>query len=415
MTMSQQRHIAVQRASIPYDLKFLPDQEFFFTSPQRQEEIFQTRYSKNISPNYLNSISTLFKEIVDACDLASDVKQIKISQSEVLRLTVEISTASVDLRLLAVRPCFEGHGMFTLVIYQLVKAARKNQIPHVKICNCCTKTTSVLKYLFGCAIQLDEKWSPLPTYVLSNLWELSASKLGLSEKLDFTEDVIWLNPAAFPTAAQLNHPGFVTTYYRLKYGANSMWQAGNLANYAGAAALEVEFQRTTGSEPGPHYIESINHMLAAFGRECDDKKLYEKRDLEKQTDTVFMHLCFLSKDDVTTVELKRIHVRPCFEGNHIITILIYQTIRFGLAINATRMVISCPKARQVAERKLGGTTFEKLLHLYYSTSSVALGISDAIADEEHTVLKLNPVAFPPASVLHHRRRRLIDVQMHMGC
>ena len=123
-----------------------------------------------------------------------------------------------------------------------------------------------------------------------------------------------------------------------------------------------------------------------------------------------MHLCLLSKDDVNTIELKRLHVRPCFRGNHIITLLIYQTIRLGIANNATRMVITCPHAWSTATRKFGGCVFENLQQLFYSISSESLGISDAIADDARTILKLNPAAFPPASVLQRRRLRLLEIQ-----
>jgi hypothetical protein len=306
--------------------------------------------------------------------------------------------------------------MLALAVYQLVKAARIAHIPRVFICDCCDKTTEALRHIFGAALKRSkESFSqPLPAFILSDLWQFSAENLRLSGKIvDDTSNVIRLKPAAFPTSIELNNQAFVTTHFRVKYGAHSMWKAPKMDHYAAAWRIEQEFQRTVGTGPGPNYIASINHMLAAFGRECNDKKIYEHRDIQKQTDTVFMHLCLLVKNDVSTVELKRIAVRPCFEGNHIVTILIYQTIRLGLAMDATRMVISCPKARWVAEQKLGASSFDKLKELYEATPADWLGISDAIADEEHTVLILDPSTFPSAATLEHRRQKLLGIEQRL--
>ena len=411
--MSQQRPVAIQRAPLPFDLVFLPDQTRLFGDPQEQEEAFQKRHGVLISHSYLKTVTKMFREIMSKCSVDSD--SVFDRFSEVLYLNGEITAKRIDLHYIVVRPCFEGYGMLALTVYQLVKAARINAIPIVRICDCCTKTVAALHHIFGDLIKSYDENSARPDYELSDLWQFSAENLRLSGKIvDDTSNVIRLKPAAFPTSIELNNQAFVTTHFRVKYGAQSMWKAPKMDHYAAAWRIEQEFQRTVGMGPGPNYIASINHMLAAFGRECNDKKIYEHRDIQKQTDTVFMHLCLLVKNDVSTVELKRIAVRPCFEGNHIVTILIYQTIRLGLAMDATRMVISCPKARWVAEQKLGASSFDKLKELYETTPADWLGISDAIADEEHTVLTLDPSAFPLASTLNRRRQRLIDVQRQLS-
>ena len=408
--MSQSRPVAVVRAPIPEELVYTANQRHYFYSPAKEEKVFQELFFKDISQDYLDGINAVLREIADACDQVTDKPVYHDGMTEVIRARVRISSESLSLTCVSVRPCFEGHGMLALFVYQLVKAARKNQIPCVNIDECCDKTVAVLEHLFGTELVIIPVVNSFPTCRISNLWEVSAEQLGLSEKANCTGDAIKLKPSAFPTAAQVNDQAYVSTHYRTKYGARSSWEAGDIDDYTGAMAVEAEFQRTVGREPGPHYVAAINHMLAAFGREVADKKLYEQRDLEKQTDTVFMHLCLLSKDDVNTIELKRLHVRPCFRGNHIITLLIYQTIRFGLANNATRLVITCPHAWPTAMAKFGGSVFEKLQQLFYSISSESLGISDAIADDAHTVLKLNPAAFPPAGVLQHRRLRLLALE-----
>jgi hypothetical protein len=215
--MSQSRVLAVSQAPIPSELVYSPSQQEHFALPQSIEQNFRGMYSDNISDEYLDGINTLLKELADACNQATSQTTYYGGEAEVVTIRVKINLSSLQLEAIIVRPCFEGHGMLAIIVYQLVKAAQNKQIPYVQINQCCDKTINVLHYLFRSLLTVIPIANHLPTCRISNLWQISAAYLRLNEKADCTEDAIKLKHVAFPTATQLNNQAYVSAHYHTKY------------------------------------------------------------------------------------------------------------------------------------------------------------------------------------------------------
>jgi hypothetical protein len=296
------RPVAVQSAPLPVDLVLDRQQVRYFGLPQDVETSFREYRGKDISPDYLDGVHTQFAKIVAACRSfppdapPRDTRSIG-NVSDVVDLVIAIINKNeIQLDWIAVRPCFEGHGTLTLVVYQLVLAARALGFPRVSVRMCCNKTCGVLDHKFDDAVVR----SPdrlTPNYTILDVWHprLSERGLDLTGKLMNNSPfdpsgALWLNPAAFPTAAQLNDANWVSARFRAKYGPLSVQRQLNLDAAPdfdpSATDMEGEFRRTAGPV-GPNYVDTINKMLTALGRsfhEYGDSGPWGDDDIIKQTD-----------------------------------------------------------------------------------------------------------------------------------
>ena len=418
------RAVAIQRAPLPYDLVFDGPQKVHFDSPEAQELMFKKHHGVDIGPGYLESVHALFKEIVVNCYFPPEAPEgaeryIK-RYSEVLYLNLVIyNKRSISLYWIVVRPCFEGHGMLALVMYQLALAACAAGIPQVGIYSCCPKTEDALVHTFGLDVECMLGHEGLPDYIIRDPGHLRMPK-GLVGKIDDSDiqEGIWLKPEAYPTAEQLNSQKYVTDYFHQKYGARpppiTPRIRPQLPTFAAdrdfdpsSAFLEAEFQRSMG-EIKPDYIDSLNRMIATLVRDCFAFK-DGVQELKKQTDTIFVHF-IISKDEedddaAPCINLRRVSVRPCFEGNRMIIFWVYQTILLALALyDHAHIVVTCPMARWAAKRKLGACVFDDANALKNRVWAETLGIQDMIVnDEDNNALELVKAVFPSAEALNAAR------------
>jgi hypothetical protein len=176
-------------------------------------------------------------------------------------------------------------------------------------------------------------------------------------------------------------------------------------------ALEANYAKYEGRDIHVNYISQINEGLQKICVVCQSSK--------KGSD--FEHI-FVSGDvmrvgvsnEKTSVDLRAISVRPCFEGHSALMMVIYQLFKIA---SPSRMVFvrDClPKTVAVLEHilnkfgilKVDYDNGEKYPDCYFSTMNVRLtaadfGIANAIIESDSSpLIQLNPHAFPTAAQLN---------------
>ena len=218
--------IAWVAAHVPTRLIYDPEQTAVYGTPLNLEEQF-AETAEHIRENYISQINVNFGEIWETC-------QIKVKKgnytgswpySDVISVRPLNEYNSVDIRHISVRPCFEGYGMFTITVYQMLKIAYALNKPYVYVRDCLPKTVAIMKYNFQRygILQIDQKreekgvhYPDCRLYTLEK--RLTAADLGIAHKIIElkSKSLIQLNPDAFPTAAELNDDDYVETHFHPK-------------------------------------------------------------------------------------------------------------------------------------------------------------------------------------------------------
>ena len=216
--MSKRRPTPSTRAHVPSSLVFDPKQLETFGTPQELEANFvEETGSHDIRPDYIEQINRAFAEVVEYCISArrygfierwTDVLNICVSVEENAQRPDDTVLAVVNI---SVRPCFEGNGILAVLMYQMLLIALfRGDVRKIVVVSCVAKSLAILKRKFG---QLAVRRSSNSTEIrnVQTLAEhISAESLGIALKIDNEEyGVVNLNPAAFPTAYQLNSEKWV--------------------------------------------------------------------------------------------------------------------------------------------------------------------------------------------------------------
>ena len=211
--------IAVLSAHVPTRLVFSAAQIALFGTPLELEAVY-AKYAAKIAENYVSTINKNLAIMWDKCQFSATRGAYTSigSNSDVVNMNILKGATCIDLRNISVRPCFEGYGTLTLVIYQLLKIAYTLNIPFVCIRGCLPKTVAILKYKFEqFGIFEIDKYNDC--FLCTEKLRLTASDLGIAHKIIESDESssIQLDPLMFPTAAELNNDEYVETHFESNY------------------------------------------------------------------------------------------------------------------------------------------------------------------------------------------------------
>ena len=124
----------------------------------------------------------------------------------------------IALNEIIVRPCFIGHGMLTLVVYQLLQIAwRRADVGRVVVERCVPTTALALKRKFGESVSLlegDFRYDYAFCDLKTTRDEISAETLGIGGKIESEVDgLLTLNANEFPSASDLSNQAYVDNMF----------------------------------------------------------------------------------------------------------------------------------------------------------------------------------------------------------
>jgi len=242
------RHVAIQRAPIPQTLVYDTAQKLSYESPLAIESDFSRKCGENMEDDYLAKVHDLFERLIQTGLKLQQNKRYEDSASLILEYSdvvcirgfnIYIKTREedkvprIELQSIVMRPCFQGYGMFTIVIYQLIRIALALHIKEVHMVECHSTMERIIRSKFkhhALLLPPTDDDEGLPTYVIANLASITPAFLRIETKLWTVEEakqvrdllpydtsvydlLVCLNPSAFPTAAQLNDQLAVDRHY----------------------------------------------------------------------------------------------------------------------------------------------------------------------------------------------------------
>ena len=211
------RSVAHSDAHIPTLLEYDRTQRSYFDSPQAVESSFRKHVSEHISRAYVTHLNRLLKDVAVFCMTSRPPCAHMEKWSDVLYVEISLQTnkkgqLNLWLHCILVRPCFQGHGMLTLLVYQmLVCAQQRGNIRKVIVQKCVPTTLAILHRKFGHLPCHQTRHNP-PNFVFTHLstMDLSSTISGLDAKIESRDGVLMtLRASAFPTSKQLNRPEWV--------------------------------------------------------------------------------------------------------------------------------------------------------------------------------------------------------------
>ena len=221
--MSQHRRVATLAAPIPTGYEHDPSQMIHFDTAEIFDRSFT--YTK-IRRNYVLLVNALLGRIDQACRLEKPLDEpgdewsteIVVDQMDVVTLQIESSYDAIVLDIIGVRPCFVGHRMFLVVMYQLIRlACATGKVLIVKTCY--PRTLAILKKYFVAGGMLDyDGDARYPDCVFRNHLAMrrlvTPAFLGISRIITEDRDgLVQLRADALPPAAALNDQAFVDRYF----------------------------------------------------------------------------------------------------------------------------------------------------------------------------------------------------------
>ena len=227
--MSSRRRVADLSTHVPSCLVFDPLQKSTFGDPRELERWFQGHRGEFISAGYITTqinpmLASISEFVEKATESTAPACSIKTFWTDVMRVTIIVDSQDDDpakgrtlmLGYIGVRPCFEGNGMLSIIVFQLLMTALyigDTIITKVLVAECVPKTVDILRHKFGSLVTVGEGETP---HVYFNDLEraadiVTADMLGIDLKIKSYEyfGILGLRPRAFPSAAKLNDPEWV--------------------------------------------------------------------------------------------------------------------------------------------------------------------------------------------------------------
>ena len=226
------RRVASLEAHVPSKLVFNAQQLAYFKTPQQFEDTF---HPTDIPHNYIwrfNNMLELMHKNMCRGRAPNSLNHWEYKISDIAKLSVFIDDEELCLSVVGIRPCFQGFGFFTVIMYQLVLTALFVKKP-LRVSYCFPDTAAILQLKFGPlgVIKLKETdHTNCPDYVFPDLRALrdavtSPEILGIRPGTytlkripidNYAEPatIIQLEEAAYPTAAQMNNVKFVESRFR---------------------------------------------------------------------------------------------------------------------------------------------------------------------------------------------------------
>ena len=130
-------------AHVPVGLMQYEDQ---VKTPGELEQEFATALgSANIPQNYLETIENMFRAFEMLCDVTYSGRPERVLSSAALVVRLTVTFENVYINRLAVRPCFEGYQLGSILIYQMLKIAGAYWKKKVIFRNCGSHLVKVLE------------------------------------------------------------------------------------------------------------------------------------------------------------------------------------------------------------------------------------------------------------------------------
>jgi len=155
--------------------------------------------SHRIGVDYLARLN-LFLDMLYEAALDSNLSFER--HTDVVEIDIESDSLMIKLHFVGIRPCFRGHGLFVILVYQLVLAARAS-CKKLTVCSCMPITLKLLQRHFGVLATNSEIMPDCLINCQSMLID------GVTE----TDKGVHLIPTSFPTSSQLNDRVYVDMHF----------------------------------------------------------------------------------------------------------------------------------------------------------------------------------------------------------
>ena len=181
--------------------------------------------------------------------------------------------------------------------------------------------------------------------------------------------------------------------------------------------VEAEFADERGEDISLDYLEQIEQLFTECKNMCEQVKQKRiKKYMLKRVDTILLLVSVSPK----SIKLRKIVVRPCFAFNNMLTIVVYQLLKLGIAYEKERvMVTKCLKRTvDILSAKFDGMddvmlvtkknhytapncVFADMQKVARVVTAKSLGIDGRIHEEQgNCMIRLNEEAFPSVWTLN---------------
>ena len=219
--MWARRPTAALSAPVSSRATFDEKQRGYWGDPAGLEEYFCIYQGEVIRPDYVSAqLTPMLQDLVETLLIYPHGQQrLRTFErtNDVVYLHVDIAfaepnTTRIVLHELYVRPCFVRQRMPTLVLYTLLRVAQmRGDVGELVMEQCVPTAALILQRKFGDLVTLTNHINESPNCVIQP-FRVSAAMLRIKDMLWDDHDLAMeLNPAAFPTAEQLNDPEWVET------------------------------------------------------------------------------------------------------------------------------------------------------------------------------------------------------------
>ena len=431
-------------AAVPYEMAFDEKQCEHYDSPSALEHSFAEEWDESIRYDYVVWLNEMLKGLYDAFEDTQSKLPVSFEYStEVVRINasmyydVAMARVVIDLIEIVVRPCFIGHGMLTLVVYQLLQIAwRRTDVGRVVVERCVPTTALALKRKFGesvCLLEGDFRYDYAFCDLEATRDEISAETLGIDGKIESeTAGLLTLNANEFPSAYDLSDQAYVdqsfgpavatSSFLNAAVPKSMVFDAGQKYLYRTPENLERTFAGMFGRDIAVDYVAKLNAMLKKLYNTFTEDVSDNVKTFDHWTETVTFGATVVPDrypGTMSTMNLTRIAVRPCFGGQNMLTIIVYQLLLLALKRGDIGKVVieTCvPATVSALRRKFGEFVdftnveeeksvtycdgeFQNLETLRGQITAETLGIRGKISRETDGLLTLDANGFPAADRL----------------
>jgi hypothetical protein len=348
-------------APVPKGMKYHDDTQFAMGDPGDVEE----RYAENLDTGetipdyYLGEYARYLEELWKWIQGKHDYNSFFSARCSILHFDMNHqhgdSQNEIQLDIVDVRPCAEGHGFYKVLIYVIIQAVKQaDRVGTFKVMDCLPENSMILSRL---GFQCDPG---LPKTDMRDFWMNKEDMGGISFESwnmgkylvsQVGQDVVF-NAAALPTAQMLNSQVYVDTYAATKDHAAAVSAMRSAPKNSLAAMLSA--QKNSLDAPVPagmayheytaEYFTSPGDMEDFYTHEsgedipddyvdelCD--RLTELWDWvhSKRTSSILDEHCSVMRYTLRRtgdgVSLSLVHVRPCAAKHGFYKLFIYFIIQ----------------------------------------------------------------------------------------
>lgn len=189
------------------------EQQKWFGTAQAYEDEF-ARYKPVIGGDYIDGTNALLRRMDEVCRSDYDQEGYDgIPEHDVLQIALWTVNSKISLDLIGIRPCFVGHKLFQIVMYQLISSARSTGKTLV-VGSCFPRTLNIMRAFFADVMEVEGGDCKFDNP--DKMWTITVDSMRIADYVDITSNgVVQLREAMFPSADQLNDPQYVDRHYLL--------------------------------------------------------------------------------------------------------------------------------------------------------------------------------------------------------